>query len=801
MNAWQLIGKTFKNWYKGDQDSSNPPQKKVSSHDGKESQSFVFRFICGIHSPTMVLVSISSLTGLVGYRFYNQPELAVGTLSPITIIAPESVTLDDHKTTDEIRRRVRNGSLPVLTKDHTISTRLATDLKNQLNQINSLRLLKNDLKFIPGTIISTSLQLYLYDLTEQQWQDILQQITTKQDINWDSPPLDELSRYRQKVDEETFKNLISEITANRQMYQQIQQQIDGFQITSLSDAEKNILLSLDEETWKKLTQQIEYTHEIMLTQGIPGGLPDDMKLQAIEAHVQNSLSPGLRSITANLLLPYLRTNLVIDPEKTVARAEKVAQEIQTVIVSIEKNQVIVKAGDEITQGDFILLDHFGLSRRSVNWQGVAGSAGVVSLSLIAFIAIAHRAKKHLRRRDQVLIWLFSLSIPMVSLMDIGYNPIPAVGFLTSTFYGPTVALSQVTIMTGLTLFQMEGVGWQYLIPSFAGGIVASLVAGRLRSREELALLGVGVGITQGSAYFIIHLIGSAAAEVVWYALLPGALWHGTVGVVYTILALGISPYLERFFDLITPIRLAELSNPNRPLLKRLATEAPGTFQHTMFVASLAEAAARKLGCNVELVRAGTLYHDIGKMHDPLGFIENQMGGPNKHDSINDPWQSATIIKKHVSEGIVMAKRYGLPKAITNFIPEHQGTLLISYFYFQAQSLQKDNPDIVIDESDFRYDGPIPQCRETGIVMLADGCEAALRSLKSATPEQAIAMVNKIFKARWRDHQLDDCSIKYEELPTIAEVFVEVWQQSNHQRISYPKGALDLKPTYKPCSKN
>jgi len=262
------------------------------------------------------------------------------------------------------------------------------------------------------------------------------------------------------------------------------------------------------------------------------------------------------------------------------------------------------------------------------------------------------------------------------------------------------------------------------------------------------------------------------------------------GVASIVIAIGISPYLERFFDLITPIRLAELSNPNLPLLKRLATEAPGTFQHTMFVASLAEAAARELNCNVELVRAGTLYHDIGKMHDPLGFIENQMGGPNKHDEIDDPWVSAELIKKHVSQGLVMAKKYGLPKAIRDFIPQHQGTLLIVYFYYQAKQKAEES-GIPVVEADFRYIGPVPQSREAGILMLADGCEAALRSLRDATPKQAITTLQKIFKARWQDRQLVDSGLNYDELPVIAEVFVRVWQQFNHKRIVYPKAALDL----------
>jgi putative nucleotidyltransferase with HDIG domain len=208
------------------------------------------------------------------------------------------------------------------------------------------------------------------------------------------------------------------------------------------------------------------------------------------------------------------------------------------------------------------------------------------------------------------------------------------------------------------------------------------------------------------------------------------------------------------------------------------------------VATLAEAAAKALGCNVELVRAGTLYHDIGKMHDPLGFIENQMGRRNKHDEINNPWVSAEIIKKHVSEGLVMARKHRLPKAIQAFIPEHQGTILIAYFYHQAQQLGEEAPQLIRDE-DFRYVGPIPQSRETGIVMLADGCEAALRSLKDATAEEALTMINKLLRSRWQEKQLVDSGLTREDLKIIADVFVKVWQQSNHQRIVYPKNTLFL----------
>jgi hypothetical protein len=385
--------------------------------------------------------------------------------------------------------------------------------------------------------------------------------------------------------------------------------------------------------------------------------------------------------------------------------------------------------------------------------------------------------------------LLSLSTPLLGIFGVPYTDLPAIGLLVGTFYSPALGVTVVSLLTGLVTFSIE-VSWEYLLAGAAAGLLGAWMAGRMRSREELAFLGTAVGLTQGSVFLVLNLISSAAVGAVWYTVLQEAALYGLAGLSWSVVALGISPYLERVFDLVTPIRLAELSNPNRPLLKRLATEAPGTFQHTLFVASLAEAAARELHCNVELVRAGTLYHDLGKMHDPLGFIENQMGGPNKHDEINDPWKSAEIIKKHVIEGLVMARKHQLPQAIRDFIPEHQGTLLISYFYFQAKQKADQEGCPAVHESDFRYDGPIPQSRETGVVMLADACEAALRSLKDVTPETALSMINKILRARWQDNQLADSGLTREDLSTIADVFVRVWQQCNHQRIAYPKAALN-----------
>jgi hypothetical protein len=455
------------------------------------------------------------------------------------------------------------------------------------------------------------------------------------------------------------------------------------------------------------------------------------------------------------------------------------------MIEVRQGEVIVQAGEVINQQDFVLLDHFKLSRREINWLGLSRLGGIVIGAVSVFGLVERRFHPKARQSDRLLVLLLTLSTQLLVTIGVSYTSLPAIGLLLGSFYGSALGVTVVGLVTMLLPISLD-IGWDYLLAGAAGGLLGSWMAGRMRSREELALLGGGVGLTQAVVYLLMNLILTATPGSLWYLVLREAALVGLSGLAWSIVALGLSPYLEHLFDLVTPIRMAELANPNRPLLKRLATVAPGTFQHTMFVSTLAEAAAKILGCNVELVRAGTLYHDIGKMHDPLGFIENQMGGPNKHDEINDPWKSAEIIKKHVSEGLVMARKHRLPTAIQAFIPEHQGTMLIAYFYYQAQQLAQQDPSLSVQESDFRYDGPIPQSRETGIVMLADSCEAALRSLKDVCPEEALAMVNKILRARWQDNQMVNSGLRREEMSQIAEIFVEVWLQFNHKRIAYPK---------------
>jgi hypothetical protein len=604
-----------------------------------------------------------------------------------------------------------------------------------------------------------------------------------------SQALSELQAYRRSVQPAEVARLLQTLTTARNQYLAAVSALPQPSDSSSLPAYDSALFDLTDAEWQQTQVQTQRIAERMLTQGIPTGLPPSALQEAVQLNAKQELPAVAVPVSVRLLMTTLQPNLIQDEEQSRFMAEQAARQVKPEMIKVSQGDLIVKAGDQITSNAFAVLDYFKLSRRGVNWTKFLIFGGLVSAAIGIFRYVERRFQVKLCYRDRLLISLLTLSTPSLLLLQVPSINLPAVGLLMGSFYGSPVGVTVTGLLTVLLALGMN-LPLTQLLSSGAGGLVCGLLGGRLRTREEQALLGASVGVLQAGLYLVLNL----TSGVGWYVLLTEAALRGLAGLTWCIVAIGISPYLEQLFDLVTTVRLVELANPNRPLLKKLAAETPGTFQHTLFVATLAEAAARHLGCNVELVRSGTLYHDIGKMHDPLGFIENQMGGPNKHDQINDPWISADIIKKHVTEGLVMARKFRLPKAVQAFIPEHQGTMQIAYFYHQAQQLAQQalaanqTPRPVLD-SEFRYDGPIPQSRETGIVMLADSCEAALRSLKDATPETALSTVNKILRARWQDNQLVDSGLTREELTRIAEIFVEVWQQFHHQRIAYPKAVL------------
>ena len=313
--------------------------------------------------------------------------------------------------------------------------------------------------------------------------------------------------------------------------------------------------------------------------------------------------------------------------------------------------------------------------------------------------------------------------------------------------------------------------------------VVSLLGGRIRSRAQLLQLSIFVPIGALFSQWIfigkdkISFIESKEFVFANDNIFSDSLLLAIV-MLFTILFI---PIFESIFGLLTKARLLELADKEKPLIRRLSLEAPGTFEHTLLICGLAEEATRMIGGDIDLIKTGALYHDVGKLHAPSWFIENQDGSKNPHDEIDDPIKSAEVLQAHVDEGLKYARKNRLPNLIANFIPEHQGTLKMGYFFQKAKEKNLD-----INENYFRYKGPIPQSKETAILMLADGCEAALRAMNiNASDKEALETISKIIYSRQKDGQLDDSDLSKGEIFLIKRAFLNVWKRIRHRRIQYP----------------
>jgi cyclic-di-AMP phosphodiesterase PgpH len=756
-------------------------------------------------SSAIAIIAILALTSVIGYNLYNQPQLLVGSVAPQTFRAPKTLVIENKQGTQEKRQIASQDLVPVLMIDININQIIEQNLHQLLEQGDNIRDVAGGFPFFDTLLLSYPTQRYLRLSSESEWQQFLTTINSLQRQKLAQPnqskfssniktnqssefatALTEIQAYRQITAESNFLALITHIKKVRNLYLQAK-----IKLTEIRELSPNIaysdttILDLSGDDWSETKLGIQHCMERILAQGLPPGLPANILQDAVTLNLRSLVPQGSQVLASRILMNVLQPNLKNDAEKTQIRKQQISDQVTPVMVSVKAGDVIVQQGEKINYLDYRVLEAFHLIQRKVDWWGLLGLSGIITVFIGIYAVVERQNQGKFRQRDRLLVLMLALSTPLILLIT-PYTSWSAVGLLLGSFYGSAVSTTVVGLLVVLLSLSLKA-SRIALISGAAGAILGGVVAHRMRSREELALLGIGIALTEGGLYLLLKLLLGKIFIPSWYIILQQALLFAVSGLIWSIVALGLSSYLEQLFDLVTPIRLAELANPNRTLLKQLASKTPGTFQHTLFVASLAEAAARKLGCNIELIRAGTLYHDIGKMHDPDAFIENQMGRPNKHDTqINDPWKSAAIIKKHVTEGLVMAKKHRLPTAIQAFIPEHQGTMQIAYFYHQAQQLAQKNPEILVDINDFSYDGPKPRSRETAIVMLADSCEAALRSLKDTTPEQALNMLNNILRARWQDQQLVNSGLTRGEMSQIAEIFVEVWQQFHHKRIAYPK---------------
>jgi putative nucleotidyltransferase with HDIG domain len=745
-------------------------------------QSFLFcstgNWLCRINVCTALVV----LSLILCSHFYAQPKLSVGTLVNRDLVAPVTTTVRDVDKTRSAQEQAMESVAPVFRIDDAATQQARQSLHLLLQTGDRLRELAGRFP-ISGVDLSLGTQAYLRSLPEEQWQQIDPQ------RSWQSPVLPstvraELTAIRIATPE-AYDEMWQAIASARARYQTAQQELKQAPLVL-----RQHLLAVSDAEWYSVKSAVVNGLNALLEGGIPVGLSPEMLQQRITSLRWLPAGEAVQTLFVAILQEAVQPNLRLDYAATRANAIAAAQSVQPAMTEIKAGTVIVKAGQQITERQFAILDELGMTQRQPNWNGIAlvicATAGAVGL----LVLLVHKRVFRLHNADAVAIFFTSAAIALAGVLmiphAIAYLPLASAGLIVGSFYCRRLAVLITVLLAGLLALSTAPSFSAYL-PIVAGALLAGGFTNRPRARSHLAAIGVLVGVVQAVLFGAIALFFGQGSTLV---ILAQALQYGAGGLISAILALGAIPYLEQVSYALTPFRLAELADLDRPLLRRLVTEAPGTFQHTLFVANLAEAAARELNADTALVRTGTLYHDIGKTLKPEYFIENQMGCSNPHDSLDDPWRSAQIIKEHVTGGLKLAQQYRLPKQLQAFIPEHQGTIVISYFYHKAR---QQFPDL--EDDDFRYDGPIPQSRETGIVMLADACEAALRSLgQDADVVSAKEMVLRIFQARQADGQLDACGLTAGELDRIAEVFIKVWQERNHGRIKYPALYKKLDPT-------
>jgi len=323
-------------------------------------------------------------------------------------------------------------------------------------------------------------------------------------------------------------------------------------------------------------------------------------------------------------------------------------------------------------------------------------------------------------------------------------------------------------IASLLLSMQMGLSFPFFIYAFFSASVSTFSTYSVTKRSDLIFSGYIVGLFNG-VFIIIYGLSSGIVSPLWYAY--NALLGFGAGVLASMISLSLIPYLESLFKITTTHSLLELSNLNHPLLKRLMATAPGTYQHSLMVASLAEAAGEKLKANSVLCRVGSYFHDIGKMKRPLFFIENQFSNENPHDEISDI-NSKAIIEAHVEDGITLAKKHKLPDVIIDIIAQHHGTSTISIF----KDPNTNEP--------YRYKGPKPNSKEATIIMFADVVEATIRAKNEHNIEDITTTINTIFSKKIQDSQCDNSPLTLQEIDVIKESFLNIFKIMHHQRIEY-----------------
>jgi len=504
-----------------------------------------------------------------------------------------------------------------------------------------------------------------------------------------------------------------------------------------------------------------------------------------------------RQVVAELADFVLTANNFKDTQSTDEAKAKAAENTKTIFIN--KNDVLVKKGQLITENTYNLLKSLNLLKDHASNSQQIGVVLLASLFTLVVYLFTRQSKLVINKNNgqlAMLVTIFLLNILIMNIVALSMNlSYPYVGFIAPVALGSMLVMILLdaqlawistllfAVFASMIFNTNEGqiFDFRYGFVALVACIASLFFINRASQRMTIlraGLINSGFAMVAVSILFLLD-VHHTSKDVVFALSFAAA-----GGILTTILVIGLMPFFETVFKILSPLKLIELSNPNHVLLRKLLTETPGTYHHSVMVGNLSEACAEAIGADGLLCRVGAYYHDVGKTRRPSYFIENQSHMDNPHDRI-DPALSKSIIIAHVSDGMEMLQEYKIPKAICDIAEQHHGTTLLQYFYHKALQKMEEASGSEVSEDEYRYPGPKAQTKEAAIVGISDCVEAAVRSLRSPTMEQIDAMVEKIIKQRLNDGQFDDCDLTLKDLGKISQALRETLLGIFHSRIEYP----------------
>ena len=578
--------------------------------------------------------------------------------------------------------------------------------------------------------------------------------------------------------------------------------LDG-SVPGLSDAARVTLVGLSADRWKLVKAEASRVLDATERDELRDTAVEPTKV-ALSGKMAGGLDDKERALAAELIAPLVVANSSFSQTLTDQAKARAEEAVAPVTVDYLQNQTIVQKGERITPEVLEAINEFGLTESRPDFARLGGWVLLSVLVVGILLGWIWRFRRQLWHRTNalVLIGLIVVGTTLLLKLTAGRAGLPfilptaAAGMLLAILLDSgvaTIVLAMIALIGGAVNGPQGSLELMAYI--FLGGM-AGIVAIRRGDRFQVFIqAGLAVAIVNVLVVAMFGFLGLHDArgviELIGASLLSAA---GSA-----IAAVGTFAVFGSVFGILTVFQLLELANPSQPLLRRLLVETPGTYHHSLMVGNLAERAAEAIGADPLLTRVAAYYHDIGKLANPLAFIENQSGGENVHDQL-DPETSAQILKQHTADGIDIAYKARLPKNLIAFIPQHHGTAIMSYFYARAKGIAAEpyggpqTPDgaraaAAVDERKFRHSGPKPQSREAALIMLADGVEASVRSLSSRDEPAIRAMVARIIDERMTDGQFDECDLTLRDVEKIKEAFVQQLLGMYHQRIAYPQNKV------------